>query len=74
LKNQKGEIVTGVMILVMAAMMLLGGMALMHGGHDDHKDHAPSKEQNHSEADHQHMSHGDSDKAAGSDVDTEKKQ
>lgn len=45
MKDQKGEIVTGVMVFMMVAMMVLGGMAWMHGSHDDHKDHAPSKEQ-----------------------------
>ncbi len=36
--NQKGEVVTGVMVAMMAGMMIFGGMFSMHGGHKDHGD------------------------------------
>ena len=72
MKNQKGEVVTAVTVIMMAVMMVLG-MARMHGGHGDHKDHVPSKERNHSDAGHQHMSHDHADKAVVSDIDAEEK-
>ena len=31
--NQRGEVVTGVMVVMMCVMMLFGGMHMMHGGH-----------------------------------------
>ncbi len=31
--NQKGEVVTGVMVVIMCVTMLFGGMHMMHGGH-----------------------------------------
>ncbi len=31
--NQRGEVVTGVMVVVMCVMMLSGGMHMMHEGH-----------------------------------------
>ena len=31
--NQRGEVVTGVMVVIMCVMMLFGGMHMMHGGH-----------------------------------------
>jgi hypothetical protein len=38
MNNQRGEIVTGVMVLVMVGMMIFG-MIFMHGGHGDRHDH-----------------------------------
>jgi hypothetical protein len=32
MKNQKGEVVTGVMVLMMVGMLIFGGMTFMHGG------------------------------------------
>lgn|GEM_PF-2705467 len=56
MKDQKGEVVTGVMIVIMAGMMILG-MVFMHGGHEDHKEHTMSDQQGHSGTDqhHNHM-------------------
>jgi hypothetical protein len=34
--NQRGEVVTGVMVVIMCVMMLFGGMHMMHGGHGRH--------------------------------------
>ncbi len=31
--NQRGEVVSGVMVVIMCVMMLFGGMHMMHGGH-----------------------------------------
>jgi hypothetical protein len=39
--NQKGEVVTGVMVVMMVVMMTFG-MSFMHGGHKDHGDHKDS--------------------------------
>jgi len=62
LKNQKGEVVTGVVVLMMAGMMILG-MVFMHGGHGDHKEHTMSDQQGHSEMGQHHMRQSDAEKA-----------
>jgi hypothetical protein len=31
--NQRGEVIFGVMMIIMCAVMLFGGMHMMHGGH-----------------------------------------
>lgn len=31
--NQRGEVIIGVMMIIMCAVMLFGGMHMMHGGH-----------------------------------------
>jgi hypothetical protein len=31
--NQRGEVVLGVMVVIMVVMMFFGGMSMMHGGH-----------------------------------------
>ena len=48
MKNQRGEIVTGVMVAMMVVMMIVGGMHMMHGEHKhgEHRsegDHAQTK-------------------------------
>lgn len=64
MRNQKGEVVTGVMVVVMVVMMFFM-MPLMHGGHKDHGDHKdPVKdEKKHERAGtepmHMHNGHGD---------------
>lgn len=37
MKNQKGEVVTAVMVVMMVGMMIFG-MSFMHGGHKGHGD------------------------------------
>lgn len=64
--NQKGEVVTGVMVAMMVVMMVFG-MFSMHGGHKDHGDHKDpaKKEQKHERAGMgpMHMQHdGDPEK------------
>jgi hypothetical protein len=60
MKNQKGEVVTAVMVVMMVGMMIFG-MSMMHGGHKDHGDrNDPVKgEQKHEHAGMgpQHMQH-----------------
>ncbi len=46
ISNQRGEVVTGVMVVIMCVMMLFGGMHMMHGGHQSKGDHQ-QMEQNH---------------------------
>jgi len=48
--NQRGEVVTGVMVVMMVVMMLFGGMTMMHGGHRHAADQDKKVEDNH---DHQ---------------------
>jgi hypothetical protein len=38
--NQRGEVVTGVMVVVMVVMMIFGGMHMMHGDHRSERGHA----------------------------------
>jgi uncharacterized membrane protein len=45
MNNQKGEVVTGVMVVIMAVAMVFG-MVFMHGGHDhDRNGNAEKKQQ-----------------------------
>ena len=48
--NQRGEVVTGVMVVIMCVMMLFGGMHMMHGGHGHSADQDGRVEDKH---DHQ---------------------
>ena len=48
--NQRGEVVTGVMVVIMCVMMLFGGMHTMHGGHQHASDQDGRVEDKH---DHQ---------------------
>lgn len=46
--NQKGEVATGAMVVVMVVMMLFGGMHLMHGNHrHDEKSHKDEHKNDH---------------------------
>jgi ABC-type Zn2+ transport system substrate-binding protein/surface adhesin len=63
--NQKGEVVAGVMVVMMVVMMLFG-MSMMHGGHKDHgdsHDHGKNEQKKHDHADmgpnHMNHDHGD---------------
>ena len=79
MKNERGEIVTGVMIVMMAGMMIFG-MFFMHGGHggNKHGDDQKKKEQKHehgaADRDHMHMQHDATDvqPASGEQVDADK--
>lgn len=56
MKNERGEVVTGVMLLMMAGMMIFG-MIFMHGmqgGHGDHGAGNGDKQMQHSDSDHRH--------------------
>ncbi len=54
--NQKGEVVTGVMVVIMCVMMLFGGMHMMHWGHRSEESHQQmEKNHNHDEDGAQHM-------------------
>jgi hypothetical protein len=62
--NQRGEIVTGVMVVMMTGMMLFGGMHMMHGhqGNSDEHDRMESKHDHQKEGTH----HMQNDKVGGS--------
>lgn len=58
MNNQRGEIVTGVMVVMMVGMMIFG-MVFMHGGHGDRHDHQDADhKQEHADKGHQHMHEG----------------
>jgi len=73
MRNQKGEVVTGVMVVMMVVMMCVG-MLSMHGGHKDHGDHKdPAKDgQKHEHAgmgpQHMRQDHGDPENAIKSET------
>ena len=55
--NQKGEVVAGVMVVIMCVMMLFGGMHMMHGGHQPEGDHRQMEQKHGHDKDgtqHQH--------------------
>ena len=59
MNNQKGEVVTGVMVVIMVGMMIFG-MFSMHGGHGDRHDHKNvEQKQGQVEKGQQHMHDGD---------------
>ncbi len=56
MRNQRGEVVTGVMVVIMCVMMLFGGMHMMHGEHRSEGDHRQMEQKhNHDEDGTQHM-------------------
>lgn len=56
MKNERGEVVIGVMVLMMVGMMIFGSF-FMHGGHGDHG--TGHEQMQHSDNDHQHMNQHD---------------
>ena len=62
MNNQRGEVVTGVMVVMMVGMMIFG-MVFMHGGHRDNNDyHKTEHPQEHSDAGPHHMHDSDAEK------------
>lgn len=58
MKNQSGEVVTGVMVVIMVGMMIFGKF-FMHGSHGDRQDHKNVEhKQDNAEKGHQHMHEG----------------
>jgi hypothetical protein len=62
MKNQKGEVITGVIIVVVVGVMLFSTF-FMHGGHGDHKDHRMGDQQCNSGTTQYHMHQSDAEKA-----------
>jgi ABC-type nickel/cobalt efflux system permease component RcnA len=52
--NQKGEVVTGIMVVMMCVMMLFGGMQMMHKEHGSEEDHAQIEHKHNHNGDMQH--------------------
>jgi ABC-type nickel/cobalt efflux system permease component RcnA len=53
--NQRGEVVTGVMVVIMCMMMFFGGMHAMHAGHGhaaDQEGRVEDKHDHHKEGMH----------------------
>lgn len=69
MKNQRGEIVTGLMVAMMVVMMIVGGMRMMHGDHKhgDHKseDGQAQTKHDHGDADEMHQTPGRNDQTTG---------
>jgi predicted metalloprotease len=65
--NQRGEVVTGVMVAVMVVMMLFGGMSMVHGGrqHSDNQDKRTENKHDHQkEGTHEKHNHNTEDPSA----------
>ncbi len=64
--DQRGEVMTGVMVVIMVVMMLFGGMHMMHGGHRHADDHDKAEHK----TDHQknEMHHIQNDKEGSSTI------
>ncbi len=55
MRNQKGEVVTGVMVVMMVVMLVFGGMHLMHRDHGERRNTA---DRPHHEEGHDHHEKG----------------
>lgn len=55
MRNQRGEVVTGVMVIMMVVMMIFGGMHMMHGEHGSEGDHAQIEHKHGHDKDMQYM-------------------
>ncbi len=56
MSNQRGEVVAGVMVVIMCVMMLFGGMHMMHGGRRFEGDHQQTEQKhNHDENGREHI-------------------
>ncbi len=53
--NQRGEVVTAVMVVMMCVMMIFGGMHMFHGEHGDEEDHARVHHKHSHDGDMQHL-------------------
>ena len=73
--NQRGEVVMGVMVVIMCVgMMLFGGMHMMHGGHGhaaDHDGRVEDKHDHQKEGLHHPQNDGESDSARDKDTGTQ---
>ena len=66
MKNERGEVVTGLAVLIMLGMCIFGGIALMRGiqGHDGHSDHGKKEQQAYPEKDTHQMDQTDGENAS----------
>lgn len=66
MKNQKGEVVIAVMVVLMVGVMIFGHWGMGHGDHGGHHaghmgHHMDENDHRHSEKDRQHMHDGNPD-------------
>ncbi len=61
MRNQKGEVVTGVMVAIMVVIMLFGGMHMMHGDRDHRHgdDHGKMEHKHDQQKEGMHHMHND---------------
>lgn len=60
MKNERGEVVTGVLVVMMVCMMI--GMFSMHRGHGDRRAGHGNEQKQYSDSDHRHMHDSAADK------------
>ena len=54
MQNERREIVTGVMVVMMAGVMIFG-ILFIHGGQGDHRDGNSKEQKQYSDTDHHHV-------------------
>ncbi len=64
MRNQRGEVVVGVMVVMMVVMMISGGMHMRHGGHRSEADHRQMEQKHNHDEDNTQQLH---DHAGGQD-------
>ncbi len=65
--NQRGEVVTAVMVVMMCVMMIFGGMHMFHGEHRALEDHAKIDHKHSRDEDMQHMRGSGNEQASAPD-------
>lgn len=59
ISNQRGEVMTAVMVVMMVGMMLFGGMHLMHGDHKHANNHEGVEHKHDHQKEEMHPVHND---------------
>ena len=67
MRNQRGEVVTGLMVIMMGVMMIFSGMHMMHGEHRAERDHTQVERERGHDKGMQHMHDNDDEQAVVSD-------
>ncbi len=61
MRNERGEVITGVMVVIMVAVMIFGGMHMGHGGHHSNGDHQQMEQKHNHDEGHMHHMHDHTD-------------
>ena len=64
MRNQRGEVVIGIMVLIMGVMMIFGGMHMLHGEHKSEGNQAQIEHKHSRGEDMRHIRNNDKEQAA----------